>query len=172
MLYSDYSLTAKKRSCNDSYPDCQWLYETPVVIIEENELPQWRDAGQILKAVRDMGAEHVRYPAVCWGAHFYGHSAKLPKYTELPEYSKAVDAGLPHDFDLFGEVSSLMKRNGIRVMAYMHFGGVLYDGIASLHPDWRAVRTDGSYYRWNDIHYMACISNDDFVDSMLCAIGE
>ncbi len=172
MHYSDYARTAKNWSHTDPLPRHQWLYETPVVIIEENELPQWKSPEQILQAVRDMGASHVRYPAVSWGAHFYGKSKMLPKFTELPEYKKVTDAGFAADFDLFGDVSRCMKENGVKVMAYMHFGGVLYEGIAALHPDWRAVQTDGSYYIWNKMHYMACLSNDEFAASMLCAIEE
>ena len=50
MHYSDYARTAKNWSHTDPLPRHQWLYETPVVIIEENELPQWKSPEQILQA--------------------------------------------------------------------------------------------------------------------------
>ena len=92
MHYSDYARTAKNWSHTDPLPRHQWLYETPVVIIEENELPQWKSPEQILQAVRDMGASHVRYPAVSWGAHFYGKSKMLPMVLQIIK----LKVKLPH----------------------------------------------------------------------------
>jgi len=78
-MLKDYAKTAQTWSINDPLPWWQWLKEEPVVIIEENELPAWKNPEQIYKVVKDMGANHVRYPAICWGGHFYKESKALPK---------------------------------------------------------------------------------------------
>ena len=156
----DYQSTAQAWAHDDPLPWWQWLKEEPVVIIEENELPAWKDAEQIYQVLRAMGANHVRYPAVCWGAHFYKESQSLPKFFTLDPGS-----------DYFGDVSECMKKHGAKVMAYCHYG-VLYRELEELHPDWLAVKSDGSYWIWQNIHRMACLSSDTFVEAMRTAIQE
>lgn len=174
MHTSNYPVTARPWSYSDPLPEHQWLLETPLVIIEENELPQWKDAEDLLRVVKKMGGTHVRYPAVSWGAHWYAESAHLPSYFDLPSYRRAAErCGYPERRDLFGEVTRVMHEAGIRVMAYMHFGGVLYHDIAELHPDWLAIEEDGKTpYTWNDIHYKGCLTNEGFVSAMLGAMCE
>ncbi len=174
MHTSKYSETARPWSHTDPLPAYQWLLETPLVVIEENELPQWKNADELLAVVRKMGGRHVRYPAVSWGAHWYGESAHLPSYFDLPSYrAAAARCGYPERRDLFGEVVRVMHEAGIRVTTYMHFGGVLYRDLAELHPDWLAIEEDGvTPYVWNDIHYKGCITNEGFVTAMLGAMCE
>ena len=174
MHTSNYPVTAAPWSHTDPLPKHQWLAETPLVIIEENELPQWKNAEDLVRVVKEMGGTHVRYPAISWGAHWYGESAHLPSYFDLPSYREAAArCGYPERRDLFGEVSKAMKAAGIRVTAYMHFGGVLYRDIAKIHPDWLAILEDGETpYDWCGIHYKACITNEDFVSAMLGAMCE
>ena len=78
MHTSNYPMTARPWSHTDPLPAHQWLLETPLVIIEENELPQWGDVSELVRVVREMGGTHVRYPAISWGAQWYGESAHLP----------------------------------------------------------------------------------------------
>ena len=174
MHTSNYPMTARPWSHTDPLPAHQWLLETPLVIIEENELPQWGDVSELVRVVREMGGTHVRYPAISWGAHWYGESAHLPSYFDLPAYRAAAErCGYPEKPDLFGEVTRAMHEAGIRVMAYMHFGGVLYRDLAELHPDWLAILEDGvTPYTWNDIHYKGCLTNEGFVTAMLGAMCE
>ena len=174
MHTSNYPETSRPWSYSDPLPRHQWLLETPIVIIEENELPQWGNADELVRVVKEMGATHVRYPAVSWGAHWYGESRHLPSYFDLPSYrAAAARCGYPAHRDLFGEVVDAMHKAGIRVMAYMHFGGVLYRDLAELHPDWLAILEDGvTPYTWADIHYKGCITNEDFVTAMLGAMVE
>jgi hypothetical protein len=139
----------------------QWQKETPVAILEENELPAWKDADQVVNAVKAMGATSVRYPAIRWGVHSFDSSNFLPKYPGLGER------------DLFGEVFRAMKAQNIKVMAYCHYG-VLHTAIKESHPEWFGREQDGRIARWNgdDHHYRACVCNDDFTDAMRQAIGE
>ncbi len=159
-MLKDYSKTAEPWSIKDPLPWWQWLKEEPVVIIEENELPAWKSPEQIYRAVRDMGADHVRYPAICWGAHFYKESKSLPKFSALEP-----------DSDCFGDVLRYMRKKGVKVMAYNHYG-VLYRELEDLHPDWLARKRDGSCWVWNDMHRMACLASDSFIEAMQTAISE
>jgi len=139
----------------------QWLKETPVAVLEENELPAWREPSQVLAAVRTMGADLLRYPAIRWGLHSCSKSAYLPKYPGLGSR------------DLFGEILKTMKDNGVKVMAYCHYG-VLHRYAAELHPEWVGKEADGRDARWNgpDHHYRACMANTTFTDAMRQAIRE
>ena len=174
MHSSNYPVTAAPWSHTDPLPPYQWLLEEPLVIIEENELPQWKSPEDLVRVVQKMGGKHVRYPAVSWGAHWYGESKHLPSYFDFPSYREAAKrCGYPAHPDLFGDVTRAMHEAGIRVMAYMHFGGVLYRDIAELHPDWLAIEEDGvTPYMWNGFHYKGCITNEGFVDAMLGAMCE
>ena len=145
----------------EDVPDWQWLRETPVAIVEENELPMWGDPQQIVDALREMGASLARYPAIGWGAHFYGESEFLPKYPFL-------DA----DQDLFGDVTRAMRRNEIRVMAYCHYG-VLYPEFDKTHPHWLSRDAGGDPIPWGGGgHRTVCLFHGDFVRCMRGAIGE
>ncbi len=139
----------------------QWQKETPVAILEENELPVWGNASDTVSAVKAMGASMVRYPAIRWGVHSYDSSEFLPKYPGLGNR------------DLFGEIFTEMKKNSIKVMAYCHYG-VLHRHAAEMHPEWLAKDAGGSPARWNgkDHHYRSCMVNNDFVHHMRKAIHE
>lgn len=138
-----------------------WIKSTPVAIIEENELPSWKDTAQLVASVRACGAEFVRYPAIRWGVHTFGDSKYLPKYPGLGER------------DLFNEVLQAMHANGIKVMAYCHFG-VLHYTCAEKHPEWVAREFDGTPCRWGGQpnHFRTCMRNDDFLSAMYGAVGE
>ncbi len=142
-------------------PFWQWQKETPIAILEENELPAWKDAEQVVAAVKAMGAELLRYPAIRWGVHSFDSSEYLPKYPGL------------NGRDLFGEIFVAMKKHNIKIMAYCHYG-VLHTAIKELHPEWFGRESDGRIARWNgdDHHYRACICNDDFTFAMQKAIRE
>lgn len=144
----------------DELPWWQWLKETPVAILEENELPAWKDPGQVIQALKDMGADHIRYPAICWGAHFYDHSNFLPKA-----------AGIEPDSDYFGSIVKACRENGIKVMAYCHYG-VLYRELEQIHPEWLARKADGTPEDWNRIHRKVCLSSRNFQSAMRGAIEE
>lgn len=144
---------------NTHLPEWQWVRETPVAILEENELPAWKDASQVIAAMRTMGATFLRYPAIGWGAHFCGTSSFLPKYPWLGER------------DLFREITEALRGNGMRIMAYFHYG-VLYKFIEDLHPEWLALDEHGAPLVWNGIHRMACLCHDDFIEAMRNAIAE
>ncbi|MBU0715889.1 MAG: hypothetical protein KJ964_11085 [Verrucomicrobia bacterium] len=143
------------------YPHWQWLKETPVAILEENELPAWREPSQVLAAVRAMGASLLRYPAIRWGVHSFSESAYLPKYPGLG------------DRDLFGEILRTMRDNGVKVMAYCHYG-VLHSHVAKLHPEWVGKESDGRDARQNgpDHHYRTCMANMQFTFAMRQTIRE
>lgn len=145
----------------NTVPFWQWQKETPVAILEENELPAWKDADQVVAAVKAMGAQMLRYPAIRWGVHSFDVSRYLPKYPGLGER------------DLFGEIFAAMKMHGIKVMAYCHYG-VLHTEVRKFHPEWFGRESDGRTARWNgdDHHYRACLCNDDFTFAMRKAIGE
>jgi putative glycosyl hydrolase-like family 6 (GHL6) protein len=145
----------------EDIPFWQWQKETPVAILEENELPTWKNACQVVTAVKAMGADLVRYPAIRWGVHSFDSSEYLPKYPGLG------------DRDLFGEIFTAMKKQNIKVMAYCHYG-VLHTAVKETHPEWFGRESDGRLARWNgdDHHYRACICNDDFTFAMRKAIGE
>ena len=64
----------------DPLPWYQKFRETPIAIVEENEMPQWKTPEQLFNAVKAMGTNFVRYPAIGWGAHFFKESKMLPKY--------------------------------------------------------------------------------------------
>ncbi len=140
-------------------PHWQWVKESPVAILEENELPAWNNAAQVVKAVKAMGAEFMRYPAIRWGVHSFGKSEFLQKYPDLGER------------DLFGEIREAMRDNGIKVMAYVHYG-VLHSYVKEQHEDWMVRNADGALDRWNGHHYKACLANDDFISAMRGAICE
>ena len=140
-------------------PSWQWVRETPVAILEENELPAWNDPHQVLAAVRAMGASMLRYPAIGWGAHFFQQSRWLPKYP------------LIGDRDLYGEISEVMRAHGVKMMAYCHYG-VLYHQLEQLRPDWLARASDGTALVWNGQHRMACLNHTSFVEAMRNAIVE
>jgi hypothetical protein len=143
-------------------PYWQWVKETPVAILEENERPVWGSAEDVVKAVRAMGAELLRYPAIRWGVHSYDDSEFLPKYPGLD------------DRDLFGEIYSTMKAEGIKVMAYCHYG-VIHTHAARLHPEWQAKEADGTPARWKNgenHHYRTCMANEIFTSAMQSAILE
>lgn len=140
----------------------QWLKETPVAVLEENELPVWRDAGEVVEAVRRMGGGMLRYPAIRWGLHTFGESQYLPKYPGLGGR------------DLLGEICEAMSGSGIKVMAYCHYGGSLHCEAYRQHPEWASRDVAGKPNYWNgpDHHFCACTSNDDFRRAMRNAIGE
>jgi putative glycosyl hydrolase-like family 6 (GHL6) protein len=142
-------------------PYWQWVKETPVAILEENESPAWGSPDDVVKAVRAMGAELMRYPAIRWGVHSFDDSKFLPKYPGLDER------------DLFGEIYAAMKAEGIKVMAYCHYG-VIHTHAARLHPEWLAKNADGTLPRWNgeDHHYRTCMANEVFTSAMQGAILE
>ena len=144
----------------DPLPWWQWLKETPVAILEENELPAWKDTRQVIQALKEMGADHLRYPAICWGAHFYDRSDFLPKA-----------AGIAPDSDYFGDMVKACRENGIKVMAYCHYG-VLYRELEYLHPEWLARKADGTPEDWNRIHRKVCLSSRGFQSAMRGAIQE
>lgn len=156
----DYELLGPDWRVGDPLPSWQWLKELPVAIVEENELPAWKSPEQIVKAVRDMGAEHVRYPAICWGAHYFGHSDFLPKAK-----------GIPPDSDYFGDVVRACRKAGIKVMAYNHIG-VLYKELEELHPEWLAIGPDGTPEVWNNLHRKVCFCNESFQDAFAGALNE
>lgn len=156
----DYAKIGEDWRVGDALPEWQWLRETPVAILEENELPAWKNTQQIMDALKEMGAEHIRYPAICWGAHFYAHSAYLPKA-----------AGIAEDSDYFGAVAHACRENGVRLMAYCHYG-VLYRELEKLHPDWLARKQDGTPEIWNAIHRKSCLCSKPFQEAMRGAIGE
>jgi putative ABC transport system permease protein len=142
----------------------QWVKETPVAILEENELPAWKSAEDVCNALETMGADFIRYPAIGWGAHFYSKSDWLPKYLEF-------DESFDSSRDLFGEICSEIRSRGKKIMAYCHYG-VLYRELEQIHPEWLARKPDGSLHMWQDIHRMTCLCNRDFITSMRMAIGE
>ena len=156
----DYAKIGVDWRIEDELPRWQWLKETPVAIFEENELPAWGDPKQVIDAVKAMGAEHLRYPAICWGAHYYDRSDFLPKA-----------AGIPADSDYYGQITRACRENGIRVMAYCHYG-VLYRELETLHPEWLARKKDGSPEIWNSIHRKACLCSHAFQDAMKGAVRE
>lgn len=133
----------------------QWLKETPVAIVEENELPAWGKPEELVRAVRAMGADFVRYPAIRWGLHSFGQSAYLPKYPELGER------------DLFGEVLEAMHKAGIKVMAYCHYG-VIHSECIEQHMEWLG----GGRWKGQPNHFRACMANGDYTAAMQGAIGE
>lgn len=145
----------------EALPDWQWLRETPVAILEENELPMWGDPRQVVASLREMGADLVRYPAICWGAHFFGESEFLPKYPFLDEGQ-----------DVYGDLTRVLREHDIRVMAYCHYG-VLYPEFDAWRPGWLARDASGAPIPWNGgPHRTACLFHDDFVRAMRGAIGE
>jgi hypothetical protein len=137
----------------------QWAKETPLAVLEENEMPMWKDAQEVVDAVKAMGASIIRYPAIRWGVHSFDSSEYLPKYPGLGER------------DLFGEVFSLFKKEGLKVTAYCHYG-VLHNTIMAHHPEWIARESDGKLIDWNGHHYKACLSIDSFRHAMREAIHE
>lgn len=145
----------------EGMPFWQWLKETPVAILEENELPAWKNASQVVEAARSMGATLVRYPAIRWGVHTYDSSMYLPKYPGLGTRN------------LFGEIFDELKSNGMQVMAYCHYG-VLHTHAVATHPEWLSKEADGCPSRWNgdDHHYRACMANELFTHAMKNAICE
>jgi len=145
----------------ETIPFWQWQKETPVAILEENELPAWENAEQVVDAVKAMGADLLRYPAIRWGVHSFDSSEYLPKYPGLDGR------------DLFGEIFTAMKKHDIKVMAYCHYG-VLHTAVKESHPEWFGRESDGRIARWNgdDHHYRACVCNDDFTFAMRKAIRE
>jgi hypothetical protein len=140
-------------------PSWQWVRETPVAILEENELPAWRDPDQVLRALEEMGARFLRYPAIGWGAHFCSESNYVPKYPGL------------EGRDLFGEISRATRANGVKLMAYFHYG-VLYRFLETLHPEWLATDAEGIPLTWNGYHRMSCLCRRPFVQAMQGAILE
>lgn len=149
-------------SQNTDLPYWQWVKETPVAILEENERPVWGSASDVVKAVRAMGADLIRYPAIRWGVHSYDDSEFLPKYPGLDER------------DLFGEIYAAMKDEGIKVMAYCHYG-VIHTHAAQMHPEWLAKEADGTPARWKNgknHHYRTCMANEIFTSTMQSAILE
>lgn len=156
----DYNITAKPWSASDPLPWWQWLKETPVMIVEENVLPQWGDAKQIYDAAVAMGATHVRYPAICWGMHYFSHSTGLEKYPALaPEQ------------DPFGDVVKYLHDHDMKIMAYAHYG-VVYRQVMEKHPDWIAKDVNGRLVDWENMNWRVCISNDEFVQAELTSIRE
>jgi len=145
----------------EAIPFWQWQKETPVAILEENELPAWKDAEQVVAAVKAMGADLLRYPAIRWGVHSFDSSEYLPKYPGLAER------------DLFGEIFTAMKKHDVKVMAYCHYG-VLHTAVKDSHPEWFGRESDGRLARWNgdDHHYRACVCNEHFTFAMRKAIRE
>ncbi|MFA5291715.1 MAG: alpha-amylase family protein [Phycisphaerae bacterium] len=147
--------------CNKTIPFWQWLKETPVAILEENELPVWSDPSEVVEAVKAMGAEFIRYPAIGWGAHFYDKSDWLPKYPLIEDNN-----------DLYGKISQAVKSHGIKIMAYCHYG-VLYPELEKSHLHWLARDAEGNLLRWNGgTHYMSCMCNESFIEAMRNAITE
>ena len=63
MNTSNYPITSLPWSCSDPLPKHQWLLETPLVIIEENELPQWGNADELVRVVKEMGGTPMRFIA-------------------------------------------------------------------------------------------------------------
>lgn len=147
---------------NNNLPAWQWVKETPVAIVEENELPMWSNADELVDVMRKMGAGFIRYPAIGWGAHFYDRSDFLPKYS-------LIDPAR----DLFGEVNDAMRKAGIKMMAYCHYG-VLYRGLEESHPNWLATDFAGNPLSWigNNYHRLACMCNEEFTAAMQSSIGE
>ena len=145
----------------DPLPWYQKFRETPIAIVEENEMPQWKTPEQLFNAVKAMGTNFVRYPAIGWGAHFFKESKMLPKYK-----------GMKPEEDFYGDVCKYFHEHGGMVCSYNHFGGVMYGEILDLHPDWVCRREDGTPIMWNDMHYIGCLSSDSFVNAMLCGIEE
>lgn len=138
----------------------QWAKETPLAVLEENEMPVWKDAHEVLDAVVSMGASMIRYPAIRWGVHSFDSSAYLPKYPGLGERN------------LFGEIFSLFKTKGLKVTAYCHYGGVLHSEVMKYRDDWGARNLDGDPLDWNGNHFKGCLSNDSFTHAMNEAIYE
>lgn len=145
----------------DPLPWYQSFREMPMAIIEENEMPQWKDPEQLWNAAQAMGTDFVRYPAIGWAAHFYGQSEYLPKYPGM----------LPEE-DFFGAVCKYFHARGGKVCAYNHFGGVMYGTTAQTHPQWLARDTEGNPIPWNDMHYLGCLSGEDFLNAMVNAMDE
>ena len=121
----------------DPLPWFQSYREMPMAIIEENEMPQWKDPEQLWNAAQAMGTNFVRYPAIGWAAHFYGQSAFLPKYPGM----------LPEE-DFFGAVCEYFHARGGKVCAealvglqtnHVHTNGfddaIAADGSAQRHDD-------------------------------------
>ena len=118
LFYQDRPVTAAEYAAisrdwrpTDPLPWYQKFREMPIVIIEENEMPQWRDPEQLWNAVNAMGTNFVRYPAIGWASHFYGASKTLPKYP-----------GMKPEEDFFGDVSRYFHERGGYVCSYNHFG--------------------------------------------------
>ena len=61
MHTSNYPETSRPWSCSDPLHPHQWLLETPLAIIEENELPQWGDAAELVRVVKEMGYTGVEF---------------------------------------------------------------------------------------------------------------
>ncbi|MCD6593068.1 beta-galactosidase trimerization domain-containing protein [Candidatus Bathyarchaeota archaeon] len=145
---------------NNEFPKrYQWIKETPIAILEENEVPLWRDASQVADAVESMGAEAIRYPAIRWAVHTYKESKYLPKYPGLGER------------DLLGEIMNEMKSRGITVIPYCHIG-VLHTHAYKVHPEWAARDYYGRPFSWNGVHRMVCLNNQLFIKAMLGAVKE
>ena len=145
----------------DELPWYQKFRETPLAVVEENEMPQWKTPKQVWDAVQAMGTNFVRYPAIGWGAHFFKESKALPKYK-----------GMKPEEDFYGDICKYFHEHGGMVFSYNHFGGVMYGSVGDLHPDWVYRDIDGNPYRWNDMHYAGCLSSDGFVNAMLTGIDE
>ncbi len=145
----------------DELPWYQKFRETPLAIVEENEMPQWKTPKQVWDAVQAMGTNFVRYPAIGWGAHFFKESKALPKYK-----------GMKPEEDFYGDICKYFHERGGMVCAYNHFGGVMYEDVGEMHPDWIFRDKDGNPYKWNGMHYIGCLSSDDFVNAMLTGIDE
>ena len=145
----------------DELPWFQKFRETPLAIVEENEMPQWKTAEQLYNAVEAMGTNFVRYPAIGWGAHFFKESSTLQKHI-----------GMTKDEDFFGDVVKYFHKRGGMVCSYNHFGGVMYKEVGDKHPDWVYRDKEGNPEFWNGMHYLGCLSSDDFVNSMLTAMDE
>ncbi len=145
----------------DELPWYQKFRETPLAIVEENEMPQWKTPQQLYNAVTAMGTNFVRYPAIGWAAHFFKESKALPKYK-----------GMKPEEDFYGDVCNYFHERGGMVCAYNHFGGVMYSEIYEKHPDWVARDKEGNPWLWNDMHYLGCLSSDSFVNAMLTGIEE
>ena len=145
----------------DELPWYQKFRETPLAIVEENEMPQWKTPEQLYNAVTAMGTDFVRYPAIGWAAHFFKASKTLPKYK-----------GMKPEEDFYGDVCNYFHKRGGMVCAYNHFGGVIYGDVYEQHPDWVARDKEGNPWLWNDMHYLGCLSSDSFVNAMLTGIDE
>lgn len=157
----DWARLSRDWRSTDELPEYQWMKETPVAIVEENEMPQWKTPEQLWDAVTAMGTTYVRYPAIGWGAHFYGKSEFLPKYP-----------GMTEEEDFFGDVCKYFHEHGGHVQSYNHFGGVVYGHLTEMHPDWYARLTDNSLMPWNDMHYLGCLCSDGLCEAMIGAIDE